>query len=119
MNLTRKTGRLSVEESGTIPGLPEQLSKDSENTNWWFEVRSVLGRQQEALSAAVLPDNVSFSTSTSSPYEYVYTHGLGKYPMVQVLDSSEQVIQPTITHNSIHDFTVSHTSALTGTLIIH
>ncbi len=118
MNLTRKTSKNEALESGVIPSLPEILSKDVENANWWSEVRSVLIRQRNDLAESIPPDNVSFSTSTSSPYEYKYSHGNGKYPMVQVADDSGVVISATITHNSVHDFTVSHTSALTGTLII-
>ena len=118
MNIARKTSKNNTQESGVIPALPDNMSERLENVNWWYEVRSVLGRQNDEVMLSIPADNVSFSTSSSSPYEYVYTHGTGKYPLVQVLDNSGQLVNASITHNSVHSFTVSHTSALTGTLII-
>tara|TARA_R100000808_G_scaffold9560_1_gene26139 strand:+ start:2354 stop:2713 length:360 start_codon:yes stop_codon:yes gene_type:complete len=119
MSLSRKTSGFEVSESGTLPGLPEELSGTVENLNWWFEVRGVLNRRQDEMNELKLPENIAFSTSTTSPFEFEYTHGIGRYPQVQVLDSSNEVLNVTIKHNSVNSFTVSHSSALTGTIIIH
>tara|TARA_R110002051_G_C8676123_1_gene491105 strand:+ start:515 stop:874 length:360 start_codon:yes stop_codon:yes gene_type:complete len=118
MNLSRKTSKNVANEAGIIPPLPDSISKDVENANWWSEVRTVLIRQRDDLESSIPSENIAFSTATSAPYEYNYSHGIGKYPMVQVLNDDGLVVAATITHNSIHDFTVSYTSALTGTLII-
>ena len=119
MSLTRKTSSFDVSESGTLPGLPEGLSETVENMNWWFEVRGVLNRRKDESDESTLPVNIAFSTPTTSPFEFEYTHGIGRYPQVQVLDSDNEVLNVTIKHNSVNNFTVSHSSALTGTIIIH
>jgi hypothetical protein len=95
---------------------------DAETANWWFEARSVLNRQQNALSDRLRATNVSFTLPSTSPIEYEYTHNLGKFPLVQVLDEDNESVSATtvtITHDSVNKFTVSSASPLTGTLIIH
>ena len=46
-------------------------------------------------------------------------HNLGGYPVVQIIGASNEVIIPlTITNNTVNDFTVTFTSATTGTVIV-
>lgn len=55
-----------------------------------------------------------FTSSTS----VVVTHNFGAFPLVNVLNSSDEVVVPlSITHNSSNHFTVTFTTATTGTVI--
>jgi hypothetical protein len=122
MAIPEKSGNIKLNESGTLPDLPKKMMDDTETANWWFEARSVLNRQQDAIDDKVSPTNVSFTLPSTSPIEYEYTHNLGKFPLVQVLDGDNESISATvvtITHDSVNKFTVSSASPLTGTLIIH
>ncbi len=65
-------------------------------------------------SATYTPTNVPFTSETT----FNVTHGLGKYPLVQVIDNTGAMIIPlTIIHNTVNDFTVTFTSATTGNVI--
>ena len=122
MAIPEKSGHVDLNESGTLPDLPKKMLDDAETANWWFEARSVLNRQQNALSDRLRATNVSFTLPSTSPIEYEYTHNLGKFPLVQVLDEDNESVSATtvtITHDSVNKFTVSSASPLTGTLIIH
>ena len=119
MAIPLKSGNVIINESGTIPDLPDSMAEDVSAANWWFETRAVLNRQNDSVDSKAKSSNASFSTTSTSPYEYGYTHNRGQYPLVQVLDGNNQVASVTVTHNSINKFTVSANSPLTGTLIIH
>jgi len=122
MAIPEKSGNIELNEAGTLPDLPGKMLDDTETANWWFETRSVLNRQQGSLDSKVRPVNVSFTLPSTAPIEYEYTHNLGKFPLVQVLDADNESVSATtvtIKHDSINKFTVSGSSPLTGTLIIH
>lgn len=59
-----------------------------------------------------------YSQAFNNQTRVTVTHNLGHYPIVQVLDSSSNVIQPdTINHGSVNAFTVSFSPALSGTIL--
>lgn len=58
-------------------------------------------------------------TQTTPSDTWVYTHGLGKYPQVTIVDDNNVVMVGTITYNSLHTITVTFTSEVTGKLILN
>jgi len=74
-----------------------------------------------------LISNISLTTTPSSHKEesftssavWTYDHNLGKRPLVQVLNSADQLIQPaTIEHASVDRVVVTHGSAISGSIIV-
>ena len=78
----------------------------------WANVKATLLAYFAAFFADV--DNQSFTSQTSVEV----THSSGKYPLVQVIDNSGEVILPqSIIHSSVNVFTVTFSSSTTGNII--
>jgi len=59
-----------------------------------------------------------YSQTFTNQASVTVTHNLGHYPLVQVLDSGGNVLDPnTLTHGSVNAFTVTFIPNLTGTII--
>lgn len=59
-----------------------------------------------------------YSSTFTNQTSVTITHNLGHYPIVQILDGSNNLIIPdTLSHGSVNAFTVTFNPALTGTII--
>lgn len=57
-------------------------------------------------------------TTFTNQSSVIVTHNIGKYPVVQVLnDSNEVIVAYSITHNTVNDYTVTFTGNKTGTIL--
>ena len=109
---SHKAGRITVNKSGDIPEMP--LDSDL-LPEWWEEVRTVINRQREELIEATAPVRISFESS--NPWNH--SHNLGRYPIVQVMDESANIITPTIEHVSVNEVKVTHSGAVAGSIILY
>ncbi len=109
---SQKTGKFSLNTSGDIPEMPPETERLSE---WWEEVRTVLNRQREDQVDDLTPVSVSFESANT----WNHIHGLGRYPMVQVLDSSGNIISPSVQHLSVNEIEITHSGATEGSLILY
>lgn len=61
---------------------------------------------------------VSVTNANLSGGNYTFTHNLGKYPIIQVLNNSLNLIGMTITHTSVNAATINFNNVLvTGSLV--
>ena len=110
----RKPGRLKVNTAGDLPELPPEPALSPLHF-WWEEVRIVLNRQREESDDAAEPISKDFESNVT----WTHAHGLGRYPMIQVLDGSGNLISPTIQHLSVNEVQVTHGSATAGSIILY
>lgn len=93
--------------------------KDKNGVVWKFGVTtngvlSATAGGRTVVSSSVAAAALAFSAQTS----VTIVHGLGHYPIVQVLDAGGNIVTPdAVTHSSVNAFTVSMNPALTGTVI--
>tara|TARA_B100001123_G_C15242235_1_gene999540 strand:+ start:520 stop:873 length:354 start_codon:yes stop_codon:yes gene_type:complete len=115
-NYTRKPGRLKINSAGELPELPATSKQDQAFDDWWEESRSVLNRQREEAEDEATPTSIYFESAD----EWKHTHALGRYPIAQVVDGTGTIVSPqSIKHNSVNEITVTHATALAGTLILY
>ena len=81
----KKIGSIKVNESGDLPELPLDAA---EYIEWWEEARIVLNRQRESDQLNSESSSISFDSAT----EWNHSHNLGRYPIVQALDTSGTLI---------------------------
>lgn len=110
----RKPGRLKVNTAGDLPELPPDPTLEPLHY-WWEESRIVLNRQREEAEDAASPDVIYFESGTT----WLHAHGLGRYPMIQVVDDSGAVVSPTIQHLSVNEVQVTHGLATAGSIILY
>lgn len=109
---SQKIGKISANTSGDIPEMPSDTEQLPE---WWEEVRTVLNRQREELGEDLTPIRISFESANT----WNHVHNLGRYPMIQVLDSSGNVISPSVQHLSVKEIEITHSGATEGSLILY
>ena len=112
-----KPGRLKVNTAGDLPELPATPEVEVLHF-WWEETRIVLNRQREEAEE----DSTPISTDFESAVTWTHTHGLGRYPMIQVLDDSGNLISlnnAAIKHLSVNEVEVTHGLATAGTIILY
>lgn len=83
---------------------------------WWVDQWIVL--LENLVGAAPWPfySEHEFATAATT---WVVVHGRGRKPLIQVLDSSDQIVTPTsVIHNSDDQLTITHGSAITGKAIV-
>lgn len=109
---TKKPGRVTVNVSGELPEFPTVPAFLPE---WWEEARMVLNRQRDDQAEEFTTTQVDFESATV----WSHTHGLGRYPLVQVVDDGGSLISPTVQHVSVNEIKVTHSSDVEGTLILY
>lgn len=113
----RKPGRLKVNTAGDLPELPPDPTLEPLHF-WWEEARIVLNRQREEAEDAAEPVVTDFESAVT----WTHTHGLGRYPIIQVLDDSGNLISlndAAIQHLSVNEVEVTHGLATAGTIILY
>jgi hypothetical protein len=108
----RKQGRITVNTSGDLPELPVTMELLPE---WWEESRTVLNRLRDAQEEEFAPSKIDFESATV----WNHFHGLGRYPLIQVIDSDGNVISPSIKHVSVNEVEITHGSDTEGALILY
>jgi len=88
------------------------------------EVAAELQKQIDALNILPLPNilasltSVYLATPFTSQTSILVTHNFGKYPVVNVIDSTGQIVIPfNVTHSSVNAFTVNFYLPTTGNII--
>jgi hypothetical protein len=114
---TQKVGSTTINASGDIPEFP---TNQEEYFEWWEEVRLVLNRQRDELQQGQESSVKDFD----SAIVWNHTHGLGRNPLVQVLDANGAIIAPSsgvmsVEHVDINTIKVTHASAVQGKIILY
>lgn len=117
--------KLTIPDVSMILGVFKSGNPDSQILNINVDVYSsaVVLSSQEAFNgycfiANGINNQVVYTQTTPSD-TWFYTHGLGKYPQVTIIDNNGVVMVGTVTYNSLNSITVTFTSEVTGKLILN